>query len=222
MQNTANSLTYLLHACEKNYEMERRLASFLSYITHPLLVPMLGLIVISYSGTYAADLDKRYSQFIYLSVFITTLLLPASLIPLFMYSGLAKNLHFNERRERLIPLYITLIFYLAAYFLIKKLPVSQVYQRFIFSACLSILIVLIISYFWKISTHLVGWGGLVGLILILSIRFESDLMILLIVCILCSGSIGFARLRLNAHNSAQVYSGFFVGLAIILTVFFIQ
>ena len=201
--------------------MERRIANLLSYITHPLLIPMLCLLVISNSGTYAADLDQRFNQFIYLTVFVLTFLLPAGIIPLLMYSGLTKGIHFTEKRERLIPLYLTLIFYLTAYFLIKKLPVSQVYQRFLFSACLSILFALAISYFWKISTHLVGWGGLVGLILSLSIRFDTDLMLFLIVAILFSGGVGFARLRLNAHNSMQVYSGFLLGFLTMLIIFFI-
>jgi membrane-associated phospholipid phosphatase len=199
--------------------MEKRIAGILTYIAHPLLIPMVGLLVISNSGTYAADLDHRFTQFIYLSVFIFTLMLPAGLIPLFFFSGLSKNINFSERRERLIPLYITLIFYLAAYFLIKKLPISLVYQRFIFAACLSILFVLAISYFWKISAHLVGWGGLVGLVLSLSLRFNTDLMLFLVLGILITGCIGFARLRLNAHNPLQVYTGFLVGFLTMLTIF---
>jgi membrane-associated phospholipid phosphatase len=199
--------------------MEKRIASIVSYVTHPMLIPILGLLVISNSGTYAADLDHRFTQFIYLSVFIFTLVLPASLIPLFFYSGLAKNIHFSERRERLIPLYITLIFYLAAYFLIKKLPISMVYQRFLFAACLSMLFLLGISYFWKISAHLVGWGGLIGLVLSLSLRFSTDLMLFLIIGILLAGGIGFARLKLNAHNPLQVYAGFLLGFLTVLTVF---
>jgi membrane-associated phospholipid phosphatase len=201
--------------------MERRIANLLSYITHPLLTPMLGLLVISNSGTYAADIDHRFNQFIYLSVFVLTFLLPATLIPFFRYMDLAKTMHFHDRKERLMPLYITLIFYLAAYFLIRKLPVSQVYQRFLFSACLSILLVLAISYFWKISSHLTGWGGLVGLIFSLSVRFDTDLMLFLIISILVAGFIGFARLRLDAHNSLQVYSGFLLGFLTMLMVFFI-
>ena len=201
--------------------MERRIAYILSYVTHPLLVPMLCLLVIRNSGTYAADLDQRFNQYIYLSVFVLTFLLPLGLIPLFRYSDLAKGIHFTEHKQRIIPLFTTLIFYLAAYFLIKKLPVSQVYQRFLFSACLSILFVLAISYFWKISTHMVGWGGLVSLIFSLSIRFDTDLMWFLIIGIFCSGCVGFARLHLNAHNSLQVYAGFFVGFLTMLIVFFI-
>ena len=142
--------------------MEKKFATFISYIAHPLIIPILGLLVISNSGTYAADMDQQYKQFIYLSVFIFTLLLPVALIPLFYYFGLAKNVQFSERRERLIPLYLTLIFYLAAYFLIKKFPVSVIYQRFLFAACFSMLLLASISYFWKISAHMVGWGGLIG------------------------------------------------------------
>lgn len=201
--------------------MEKRFATLLSYLTHPLLVPMLGLLVISNSGTYAADMDTHFNQFIYLTVFVMTFLMPVTLIALFLYSGLAKSIHFSERKERLIPLYVTLIFYVAAYFLIRKLPVSQVYQRFIFSASLSVLFVLAISYFWKISAHLVAWGGLVGLILSLSLRFDTDLMLFLIISLFCSGCVGYARLRLDEHDAFQVYAGFSLGFLIMMTVFFI-
>ena len=102
--------------------MEKRVANLLSYIAHPLLIPMLGLLVISNSGTYAADLDQRFTQFIYLSVFIFTLYASGELNTLVFLLRARQEYHiFRPGRERLIPLYITLIFYLAAYFLIKKI-----------------------------------------------------------------------------------------------------
>lgn len=202
--------------------MEKKIATFISYMAHPLVIPILGLLVISNSGTYAAEIDLRYRQFIYLSVFIFTLLLPAALIPLFYYFGLSSNLHFSERRERLIPLYLTLIFYLASYFFIKQLPVSVVYQRFIFAACISMILLTALCYFWKISAHLVGWGGLTGLILMLSVRFNSDLMLFLIVSVFLSGLIAYSRLKLAAHTPAQVYSGFLLGLSVMVIVFILK
>lgn len=201
--------------------MERKFANLFSYVAHPLLMPVLGLLIISNSGIYAADMDHRFTQFIYLSVFIFTLLLPAGMIPLFLYSGLAKNIHFSEKRERLVPLYITLVFYLAAYFLIKKLPVSSVYQKFLFASCMSILFLLATSYFYKISAHMVGWGGIVGLVLTLSLRFDADLMLYLVIAILLSGLAGFARLRMDAHTPLQVYLGFSIGFLTMVTVFLI-
>jgi hypothetical protein len=88
-----------------------------------------------------------------------------------------------------------------------------------FAACVSVLLVLAISYFWKISAHLVGWGGVVGLIVILSYQFGSDMMIFLVVAILFSGITAFARLRLNEHIPLQVYTGFLLGLLTVLIVF---
>src|SRR3972149_9728143 len=105
--------------------------------------------------------------------------------------------------------------------MVRKLPVSSVYQRFLFASCISVLLVLTISYFWKISAHLVGWGGLTGLIASLSLRFHTDLMIFLIIALILSGITAFARLRLNAHNQSQVYSGFLLGILTVLMVFLI-
>ncbi len=180
---------------------------------------MLGLVLISHSGTYAADLDPRFTSFIYLSVLLFTFILPVTILPLLLYSGLSKSLQFSERSERLIPLYLTLFLYLASFLLIRQLPVSLVYPRFLFSASLSVFFVLAISYFWKISAHLVGWGGIVGLVSVLSFRFQSDLMIFLILAILAAGVTAFARLRLDEHNPLQVYSGFLLGLMTMLLVF---
>jgi membrane-associated phospholipid phosphatase len=200
-------------------EIEKKIAEVLSYIAHPLFIPLLGLVVISNSGTYAADLDPRFTHFIYLAVFIFTLLLPAGLIPLFYYSGMVRNIQLSERRERLIPMYITLVFYVAAYLLIRKLPVSMVYQRYLFAGCLSILLLLAVSYFWKISAHLMGWGGLVSLIVCLSLRFNTDLMLFLIFSIFMTGCVGSARLRLDAHNPLQVFAGFLLGFLTVFTAF---
>lgn len=199
--------------------MEKKLALLLSYITHPLLMPLVGLVLISNSGTYAADLDPKFTNFIYLSVLLFTLVLPVAVLPLLLYSGLSRSLQFSERSERMVPLYLTFFLYLAAYLLIRQLPVSLVYQRFLFSASLSVFFVLAISYFWKISAHLVGWGGIVGLVTILSFRFQSDLMLFLILTVLCAGVAAFARLRLDEHNPLQVYSGFLLGLLTMLLVF---
>jgi len=111
---------------------------------------------------------------------------------------------------------------LSAYFLVKKLPVSIIYQRFLFAACISMLCLVSISYFWKISAHMVGWGGLISLMLMLSLRFNTDLMLFLILGILCSGFVGYARLKLDAHNTLQIYTGFLLGFVIMLVVFLIR
>jgi membrane-associated phospholipid phosphatase len=80
------------------------------------------------------------------------------------------------------------------------------------SASTSILITAIVNLKWKISAHMVGIGGLCGAIATLVIHKPEPPFGLLYVCILIAGLVGYARLRLQAHTPAQVYSGFLLGV----------
>ena len=78
--------------------MEKKIASVISYISHPLLMPMVGLLVISNSGTYAADLDHRFTNFIYLSTFLLTFMIPVALMPLLiLYGNVRKHAIFAKK-----------------------------------------------------------------------------------------------------------------------------
>ncbi len=194
-------------------------ARLFSYILHPLLAPTAGILILTHSGTYVADLTDNLKSLIYLIVVTLTFLIPVCMIPLYLYLKIIRNIEITHRHERLLPLYITLISYIAAYILIKRLPVSQLYGRFIFSSCMALLIVIVISHFWQISAHMTGLGGLAGLVIVLSKRLGADMMLYLLVLFFLAGIAGSARLKLNAHSSGQVYSGYLTGF---ITVYFLM
>jgi len=199
--------------------MEKKIASFFSYLLHPLLAAFAGILILTHSGTYIADLSQDIINLITLTVATLTVVLPVCLIPFYLYFKLIRSVEVSERHERLIPLYITLAAYLAAYILVRRLPVSQLYGRFLFAACMCVLIVAFISNFWKISVHMTGLGGLAGLVLALSKKLGADMMMFLLIIIALSGIAGYARMRLNTHSGMQVLAGYLIGL---LTVFFLM
>ena len=43
-----------------------RIATILSYVLHPILMPLLGLIVILNSGIYSAELPGEFKNYLYL------------------------------------------------------------------------------------------------------------------------------------------------------------
>jgi membrane-associated phospholipid phosphatase len=51
-------------------------------------------------------------------------------------------------------------------------------------------------------------------------RLQLDFEAVLIAVLLVSGIVAYARLRLNAHTPAQVYTGFLLGFAIELGLMF--
>jgi len=199
--------------------MEKSFARIWLYMAHPLSVPLIGLLVIKYSGTYAADLNPQFTRFIYLTVGLLTIVLPLFIISLYQFTRITGSIQITGKRERLVPYYFSLVFYISAYFLVRRLPISQVYARFLFAACIILCLLVLVSYFWKISPHLTGWGGLTGLIVSLSLGFGTNMVLFLNTSLLLSGITGFATLRLNHHTPAQVYFGFLMGFCATLVFF---
>ncbi|MCK4663428.1 MAG: hypothetical protein KAT68_11220 [Bacteroidales bacterium] len=200
--------------------MFKTLANIASYFFHPLLIPTFGLIIIFNSGTYLSCMSFEGQRAIYFIVFITTFILPLSVIPFFIYLNVIKNIFIDNNKERIIPLVVTFIFYMFSYYILNNIDVPKVIQIFILSAAITILIATIITYFWKISTHMIGVGGLIGVVLIITFRLMVNVDIITILLILIAGFVGTSRLYLKAHNSAQVYTGFALGLFTVCSTFY--
>jgi membrane-associated phospholipid phosphatase len=67
---------------------------------------------------------------------------------------------------------------------------------------------------WKISIHMLGMGSVLGLLIGMVMRFQASLMMAVVIVVLASGLVGYARLRLDAHTPGQVYAGFLLGIAV--------
>lgn len=193
------------------YKFEVKAAEAVSTVFHPVIMPLAGFVIIIYSGTYAGNLEPAARGNLILLLAGLTVVLPLIFIPLYMYVKLIKDVTMEDRRERLVPMYITLACYLFAFILIRNMPLSNIYNNFMVGVCLTLLLVIIVSMYWKISMHMAGLGGVVALILYLSFRLSTDLMIFLIVSLLASGFTACARLITGSHTPAQVYAGFALG-----------
>ena len=127
----------------------------------------------------------------------------------------------NTREERVYP-YLTLtIIYFLQYFLISKTGLQPVFSFFLLTATLISLVVFFINLRWKISVHAVGMGSLTALVIGLSYKLQTDLHLLVALMILCSGMVGFARLKTNSHKPSEIYSGYLVGVMIFTIMFLI-
>lgn len=75
----------------------------------------------------------------------------------------------------------------------------------------SIFFALFISYWWKISLHLIGVGGVTGVVMALSLRAGLGITPALVAMIMVATITATARLYLNAHTPAQTLAGFVLG-----------
>ena len=189
----------------------KNISTIISYLLHPLVMPTAGLLVLFNSSTYLSYLPFDAKKVIFLIVALCTIIIPLSLVPFFLYQKLILNVELKNRRERFIPMISTLLFFLFCYYLLRKIPVPPAYHSFILGSSVAVFFTIITTFYWKISSHMIGIGGLTGLICFLIWSLRVDLQFFLILAIMAAGLVGFARLQLKAHNPAQVYAGFLTG-----------
>ena len=80
-----------------------------------------------------------------------------------------------------------------------------------------ILFVALISFWWQISAHAAGVGGVVGAMAGVMVKFgETALFMPLLFSMILAGYVIGARLQLNAHTPKQVWSGLLLGVLISL------
>jgi len=178
-------------------------AKFISVIFHPLLMPTIGLLFIFNSGSYISYIPFEAKRVIFYLF-----------LPIFLYFNIIENVKINIHSHRLVPLLITGFLYFTTYYILRKYPIPFI-NLFLLASCICVLINACITTWLKISSHLIGVGGLTGLVLSMSFRLNADISSLLVFALLISGLTAFARLRLNTHSPLEVYGGFFLGLAIV-------
>ena len=98
--------------------------------------------------------------------------------------------------------------------MLSKLQIAPVFSYFMIGATLLLIITLVINLFWKISSHMVAMGAVMGAVTGISLLLAINLKLLIIMIILVSGLVAYSRLKLNAHFPVQVYAGFMLGVVV--------
>lgn len=201
--------------------MTLRLAKIISTLFHPLLVPTYALLMLINLQTHTIlILPVNYRYIIVVLVFLTTFVLPSIIIFILLKAGKIESLEMHSRQERVLPMIIIAAAFYGTYYLLKQTSITGLMALFMVGATMLVLISLIVNYITKISLHMTAWGGMFGTFLGMAISFHYNLTALLFIIILIIGIIGTARLKLNAHTPAQVYSGFLLGTGVMVLLFF--
>jgi len=203
---------------ESNHFMMRP-ASVLSYVLHPLLMPFYCMLVLFSLPTYLAyAFQFKFQLLIYAMVIITTFLMPTFSAIILFKRGAITDLYLNNRHERIVPFIVTALYYFLCYFLFTRMPVPPIVTDVILGSAVAVSIAFAITLVWKISIHMIGIGGLFGMLIAVAGRLHSDITWPLILTAVVSGLLGSARLIAGKHNAIQIYSGFIIGTLVVFGV----
>ncbi|MFD2035057.1 PA-phosphatase [Belliella marina] len=197
--------------------MYRKLFELVSVVFQPLAMPTLIFMFLLFGLPDSEIGIGQANKLLIISViFANTMIIPIGIIMVMRYTKVIPSLEMENNRERVFPFaVITLLYLITAYAFYQKdwMDYRLIFTMFVISICLILLTS--ISYFWKISAHMMGVGGLLGIVLAFSLLVQGfSLLHILLPVILLAGLIGSARLYLNAHTPIQVLGGLLLGFGV--------
>ena len=205
-------------------KFEKLCLIFISFIFHPIFLPIYALYLILHLTSQLYLFNNEVVVSLFFLIFIFNVLLPALVFSLIYFSGLIASYNFSKKQERLLSSIIMLIFYLFLDLYLYKVNFPFYIKIFFTAMPLLIFSLLIIqSFYHRISIHLFGIGALIGVIFFY--RHEMSLAIsfsLFILPFFIAGLTTTARLVLNAHNYKETILGLISGIALSYTCFYVS
>jgi hypothetical protein len=191
----------------------RKAAHVLSLLLHPVWMPTLAILIAFWADPHLTIGFTAKGRWIIVGmVFIMTALFPIISTLMVWRTGAVSELAMPMRRERILPFVLSLVYFGMAYYLLRRTPNHPVTLA-LFTGCVSALVAtLLVTLGWKISAHMVGIGGLVGMLLGLMLVHGAQAPALLGLLFVVSGALGTARLLVTDHSPAQIYAGGALGM----------
>ncbi len=190
----------------------------LSVIFHPIFSALIifnfGLVI----GYNDSLLNHFYWSII---LFFFTVFCPIVILFILKKIKLINSFEMKTHKERVIPLLSSIFFILLGFYFLEKTTTPIYLLLTYLGGIVLIFTVSVISYFYKISAHLSGLGGVYGSILFYSILFNVNCNLILLLILLLSVLVALARFALKAHSLLQLVLGFLLGNLIMILLNFV-
>ena len=184
---------------------------FAAYLFHPLLMPLIGVILYYYITPRFNDEDLIKSTVF--AIAIITLLIPIITFFLLKNLGVVRSIQLPEVRERKIPLMIQCLLLLIIVKLIFDPYESPELYFFFIAILFSTLAALLLGLVhFKASLHQMGVSGLTMFIIALSIYYQVNVLLGIGFFFFANGWVASSRLHSKSHTYSELAVGFFVGV----------
>lgn len=196
------------------------IAQTISYVLHPLLMPLYALYFIFNVDSVFSLIPYPARLYSYIVTAIALLGMPLLSLPLFRRFRLISNYGLESRQERVYPILIAVIFAFLGFWLIGRIPYTNIVQQLYLVLIILLSAFSIVTLRWKMSMHMTAMGAVCGFLFILGIKYWGDVRNVFILVLILSGILASCRLYLEKHNPSQVYVGFLFGLVFVVGILY--
>jgi len=185
---------------------------------HPIVVPTIAVLL--YFTLVPNGLNSKQRLIVLGLIFITTYIIPLTILFLFKRLKLIKSFKADTIRERKIPIALMIVLFYLLGNTIKEINNLKDISLLFYATTLGLLCIYILfSLKLKTSIHLLSLGVTTGFFFVLHEIYSTNFIFVIISTLILSGILASARLHLKAHKQTEVYLGFIVGFVSPIIVF---
>lgn len=189
----------------------RTAAKALSYLFHPLFIPVYVALFFVYGLRLFPGFDLFHKKLLIIQFFVSYTLLPLATVLIAKALGFVKTVQLKTQKDRIIPYMATMIFYFWMWYVSKNLDFPKTSVMFSLAVFLTLCLGAFVNTYFKVSMHALSMGVVVTLFLILSLHGNGNFGPSLSVALLIAGAVCTARLINADHRPFEVYAGLLLG-----------
>ena len=190
--------------------MHRTLKS-ISYIFHPLIMPLLG--VMFYFAKSPRFIPEEIIMAKLFSITILTVILPILLFYLLRTVNKISSFYLETTKERVWPLILNCaITFLILNRVLTQSEIPELYFFFIGILYSTMACLILVLLKFKVSIHMIAAAGLFMFVVAIGIHFKININGSIALMCIIMGAIATSRLHLKAHSTIELILGFFIGL----------
>lgn len=186
------------------------IATWIGRVFHPFLVPIFVLLEILVLSPYGRIVPMQSRFIVWITVLFCAIVLPGVVIIILQKRGVIKSIGLDRREDRVWPLLSVGLSLSLGYLFLMLFPMTEIFVQILLVIALQVLLIAVVSLYWKISVHSVIWGAVCGIFYVMGPLFRDAF----IASVLVSGVVASSRLMVGAHNGVQVVLGYLQGCAL--------
>ncbi|MDB4402567.1 hypothetical protein N9169_03785 [Algibacter sp.] len=187
-----------------------KLLKSISYVFHPLIMPLLGVIFYFSKSPRYIPFDIIQAKMV--SLFILTVILPILLYLLLKTVGVVNTINLETTKERIYPLLLNgIVILIVLQRILTPTQAIELYFFFVGILISNMACLLLVIMKFKASIHMIAVSGVFMFFIALSIHFSININGTLALMCIIMGAIATSRLHLKAHTYKELILGVFIG-----------
>jgi hypothetical protein len=192
----------------------RVVAIVLSYIFHPLFIPVYIIWLLLNTQAYMfAQFSPAEKAIALVRFFIIYSFFPLVTVLLAKGLGFLKSVYLKTQKERIIPYIASNLYYFWMCYVLRHqpdFPKEAVYlsMAIFIASCAG----LMANIYMKVSMHTMGMGILLGFTGMMAMGEANNYTIYFSISLLIAGMVSTARMIASDHTPKEIYTGLVIGV----------